>query len=83
MYLFVLTSQKETLVASFREGRSTTTSFAHINALFPMKGKMIDRIAQFSLPCALWGQVPYSRITEIVKTFSRVYIRFWGTQSQN
>ena len=47
MYLFVLTSLKNTLVTSFRQGRSTTTSFALRNAPFPMKGKMIDTLAQF------------------------------------
>ena len=61
MYLFVLTSRKKTLVASFRQGRSTTTSFAHRNAPFPMKGKMIDRVVQFWLPFALRAQVPYAR----------------------
>ena len=42
MYLFVLTSRKKTSVASFRQGRTTTTSFAHRNAPFPVKQKMID-----------------------------------------
>ena len=38
----------KTLVASFRRGRSTTMSFTHNrNALFPEKGQMIERIAQF------------------------------------
>ena len=38
----------KTLVASFRRGRSTTMSFTHNrNAPFPVKGQMIDRIAQF------------------------------------
>ena len=41
MYLFVLTSQKKkTLVAFFPQGRSTT--FAHRNAPFPMKGNIED-----------------------------------------
>ena len=47
-YLFELTSRIKTLVASFRRGRSTTKSFTHNrNALFPVKGQLIDRIAQF------------------------------------
>ena len=40
MYLFVLTSRKETVVAFFPQGRSTT--FGHRNAPFPMKGKSED-----------------------------------------
>ena len=39
-YLFVLTSRKKTLVAFFPQGRSTT--FAHRNAPFPMKGNSED-----------------------------------------
>ena len=49
MYLFVLTLRKETLMASFRQGRSTTTSFTHRNASFSVKGQSFDRIAQFRL----------------------------------
>ena len=47
MYLLVLTSRKETFVAFFPPGRSTT--FGHRNVPFPMKGKSEDStlIAQF------------------------------------
>ena len=38
-------------------------SFTHNrNALFPVKGQIIDRIAQFCLPRALRARVPYARI---------------------
>ena len=47
VFICVKFTKKKTLVASFRQGRSTTRSFAHRNAPFPMKGKMNDRIAQF------------------------------------
>ena len=55
IYLFVLTLRKKTLVASFRQGRSTTTSFAHRNAPFAMKEKMIDRIYSAVLTAARKG----------------------------
>ena len=60
MYLFVLTSRKKTLMASFRPGygRLTATSFTHRNAPF-LNGLRIDRVAQFRLPRAL--RVPYAR----------------------
>ena len=50
MYLFASTSRKKTLMASFRQGRSTTTSFTQRNVplpVLPVRGQRIDRIAQF------------------------------------
>ena len=73
MYLFVLTSRKKTLVASSRQGRSTTTSFTRKKAPFPVKGQMIDRIAQFWLPRALRARVPYARQERVMS------MRFPGT----
>ena len=54
VFICVKLEKKKTLVASFRQGKSTTTSFTHRNAPFPVKEQRIDRIAQFSLPRALW-----------------------------
>ena len=39
-------------MTSFRYGRSTTTSFTHRNALFPVKRQMIDRILSTVLTAA-------------------------------
>ena len=76
MYLFVWTSQKKTSVASFRQGTPRTTSFTHNrNALFPVKGQMIDRIAQFWLPRALRARVPYARLAITWPYTNRPYHR--------
>ena len=42
----MLPSRKKTLLASFRQGRSTITSFTYINAPILVKGQRIDRIVQ-------------------------------------
>ena len=46
-FICVNFEKKKTLMASFRQRRSTTTSFMHKSVPFPVKAQRINRIAQF------------------------------------